>query len=197
MNKTRYLNGLLLISALCSLNVYASESPANHRDDTAKHDNLSIKSVNNFMDDSAITAKAKTALVDDKEINSTDLSLSTTKGIVTVDGFVASRQQAERVNRLIREVKGVKGVVNHLHIKSQQQTNLKSYASDTATTSEIVARLLASKEVSSRHISVTTTRGAVLLTGHVSERRQKTAAGEIARKVSGVHTVKNELTVSH
>ena len=194
MKKISIMKKLLLISALCSLNVYAAGQPAQ----TPPAEGKSVmRSVDNFMDDSAITAKVKTALIDDKEINSTDLSLSTQRGVVTVEGFVTSRRQMERLDHLVRSITGVKQVINHLHLKPAQQTNLKSYASDTATTSEIVARLLANKQVSSRHISVTTTRGTVLLTGDVSNRQQKNKAAEIARKVSGVRAVKNELSISN
>lgn len=194
MKKINQLKKLLLISALCSLHVYAGGPSTENSPTQGKS---VMRSVDNFMDDSAITAKVKTALVDDKEINSTDLSLSTTRGVVTVDGFVTSHQQIERVDHLVRSISGVKQVINHLHLKSAEQTNLKSYASDTATTSEIVARLLANKQVSSRHISVTTTRGTVLLTGNVSNRQQKNKAAEIVRKVSGVRAVKNELSISN
>ena len=194
MKKISLLKKVLLISLLCSLNGYAAGQPAETAPDKGKS---VMRSVDNFMDDSVITAKVKTALIDDKEINSTDLSLSTSRGVVTVEGFVTSTRQTERVEHLVRSIPGVKKVVNHLHLKPARQTNLKSYASDTATTSEIVARLLANKQVSSRHISVTTTRGTVLLTGNVDNREQKHKATEIARKVSGVRTVKNELSVSN
>lgn len=194
MNMTCDMKKLLLIPAFFSLNVFASE-PAHQAAATEQHSVL--HSVNNFMDDSAITAKVKTALIDDKEINSTNLSLSTTQGVVTVDGFVNSSQQIAHVERLVRQTPGVKKVVNHLHIKPAQQTNLKSYASDTATTSEIKARLMASQQIEARHISVTTTHGSVLLTGTVSHRHQIKVAEEIVRKVSGVSAVKNQLSVGH
>ena len=45
------------------------------------------------MDDSGITAKAKAALVDDETIKSTDISVETEKGVVTLSGFVASQDQ--------------------------------------------------------------------------------------------------------
>lgn len=48
------------------------------------------------MDDSGITAKAKAALVDDDAIKSTDISVKTQQGVVTLSGFVASQDQAEK-----------------------------------------------------------------------------------------------------
>ena len=198
MKRMNYFRRLLLVSLLISLNISAAELPARGQGAEKHNDpslDLSLKSVDKFMDDSTITAKVKTVLVDDKQINSTDLSVSTTRGIVSVKGFVASHRQISRVKQLVASVKGVRQVKTELHIKPQQQTNLKSYASDTATTSEIVARLMTEKSISSRHISVTTTQGVVLLTGKVSSREQKVHAGDIAAKVSGVSAVKNQLSV--
>lgn len=197
MKNNSYIYRLLLISLLCSPGVYAADSPGHSRTPTEQQQGGAINRVDKFMDDSTITAKVKTALVDDKQINSTNLSVSTNRGVVSIDGFVASHRQMARVKQLAESVKGVRKTELNLHLKPNQQTDLKSYASDTATTSEIVARLLADKRVSARHISVTTTHGAVLLTGNVSDRQQKMLAAEIARKVSGVSAVKNELSVSH
>ncbi|ARU92936.1 BON domain-containing protein [Tatumella citrea] len=198
MKRISCLRRLLLVSLLISLNISAAELPAKGQG-AEKHDDpsldLSLKSVDKFMDDSAITAKVKTVLVDDQHINSTDLSVSTNRGVVSVKGFVASYRQISKVKQLVASVKGVRQVNADLHIKPQQQTNLKSYASDTATTSEIVARLVTEKSISSRHVSVTTSHGVVLLTGKVSSREQKVHAGEIAAKVSGVREVKNQLSV--
>ncbi len=199
MKINRYIQQLVLLSLLCSINVSAVEPPAKAQMTDKKseqHPDLSLKSVDKFMDDSTITAKVKTVLVDDKQINSTDISVSTNQGVVSLEGFVATRGQIARVKQLAGSVKGVRRVDVHLHLKPNQQTNLKSYASDTATTSEIVARLLAEKRIASRHISVTTSHGSVLLNGKVSSREQKVLAGDIARKVSGVSAVKNELSVS-
>ena len=59
----------------------------------------SVKDVGNFMDDSAITAKVKAALVDHDSIKSTDISVKTDKKVVTLSGFVESQAQAEQAVR--------------------------------------------------------------------------------------------------
>lgn len=46
----------------------------------------SMNKVGNFMDDSAITAKVKAALVDHDNIKSTDISVKTDR-VVTLSGF--------------------------------------------------------------------------------------------------------------
>ncbi len=52
-----------------------------------------MNKVGNFMDDSAITAKVKAALVDHDNIKSTDISVETNQKVVTLSGFVESRRR--------------------------------------------------------------------------------------------------------
>lgn len=64
-----------------------------------------MNKVGNFMDDSAITAKVKAALVDHDNIKSTDISVKPIK-VVTLSGFVESQAQAEEA---VKVAKGVEG----------------------------------------------------------------------------------------
>ena len=72
---------------------------------------------------------------------------------------------------------------------------VKGYAGDSATTSEIKAKFLADDIIPSRHISVETTQGIVLLTGTVDTPTQSARAEQVAKAVKGVKSVKNELKV--
>ena len=69
------------------------------------------------IDDSVITAKVKTRLIEDPVTKAHQISVETFKGTVQLSGFVdsaASRTQAERV---AREVEGVKQVKNSLQLR--------------------------------------------------------------------------------
>lgn len=147
------------------------------------------------MDDSGITAKVKTALVDDKAIKSTDISVETEKGVVTLSGFVATQAQAEKAVDVAGRVEGVKSVSDKLHVKDQATQSVKSYAGDTATTSELKAKLLADDIVPSRNVKVETTDGVVQLSGEVKTQAQSDRAESIAKAIDGVKSVKNDLAV--
>ena len=66
------------------------------------------------VDDSAITAKVKTALRAEPGIPSADISVETVSGKVTLTGKVTDRAQAERAIQAAAMVEGVKGVDNRL-----------------------------------------------------------------------------------
>ncbi|AWH89011.1 BON domain-containing protein [Limnobaculum parvum] len=77
----------------------------------------SAKKADLYMGDSAITAKVKTALLDAKNINSTDISVETINSMVYLTGNVASKAQAEQVIHVVAKVEGVTSVKNDLMIK--------------------------------------------------------------------------------
>jgi len=160
---------------------------------TAKIDN-SVNTASNYMGDSAVTAKVKSALVSDKGINSTDISVETNHGRVTLSGFVNDQMQAERAVTAARSVSGVASVSDKLHVK-EGGTTAKSYASDSAITSEVKAKFLADSVVPSRKIKVTTDNGVVQLSGRVQNARVADRAESVAKAVDGVKSVKNDLRV--
>ncbi|HBV0725239.1 osmotically inducible protein OsmY [Klebsiella pneumoniae] len=158
----------------------------------------SINKVGDFMDDSTITARVKAALIDHKDINSGDISVKTENKVVTLSGDVTSAEQKSQALSVAKEVKGVSHVNDKLtvHHKSSSETaTLKGYAGDTAITSEVKAKLLADDIVPSRNVKVETNAGAVYLTGTVASAAQAERAAEIAKAVSGVKSVRNDLSV--
>ncbi|CAH0168316.1 periplasmic protein [bacteria symbiont BFo1 of Frankliniella occidentalis] len=155
----------------------------------------SMKKVGGYMDDSGVTAKVKAALVDDEAIKSTDISVETHSGVVTLNGFVTSQDQAEKAVAVAGKVEGVKSVSDKLHVKDSTKQTMKGYAGDTATTSEIKAKLLADDIVPSRNVKVETTNGVVQLSGTVKTQAQSERAEGIAKAIDGVKSVKNDLVV--
>lgn len=153
----------------------------------------SMNKVGDFMDDSSITAKVKAALVDHESIKSTDISVKTDQKVVTLSGFVESQAQAEEAVKVAKGVEGVASVSDKLHVRDSKSTSVKGYAGDTATTSEVKAKLLADDIVPSRKVKVETTDGVVQLSGTVDSQAQIERAESIAKAVDGVKSVKNDL----
>lgn len=186
-------------SALLSGSALAEDSMSQKAqqaaDSTGSKIDSSMKKVDGFMDDSGVTAKAKAALVDDEAIKSTDISVETHQGVVTLSGFVTSQDQAEKAVALVQKVEGVKSVSDKLHVKDSKSQSMKGYAGDAATTSEIKAKLLADDIVPSRKVKVETTDGVVQLSGTVENKAQSDRAEGIAKAIEGVKSVKNDLTV--
>ena len=196
---SKTLLAVVLGSVLASGSALAEDTMLNKTESAAntagEKIDSSVKDVGNFMDDSAITAKVKAALVDHKDIKSTDISVKTDKKIVTLSGFVESQAQAELAVTAAKGVEGVSSVSDKLHVRAGADNSVSGYAGDTATTSEIKAKLLADDIVPSRKVKVETTEGVVQLSGTVESNAQSERAESIAKAVDGVKSVKNDLKV--
>lgn len=156
----------------------------------------SVQQATDYVDDSTLTARVKSALLKDETLDSNDISVSTHDGVVTLSGFIASQQMATGAVKIAAQTEGVKSVSDKLQVKDGSGVqSVGGYADDALTTSTIKAKLLADDIVPSRHIKVITQDGVVLLTGQVANRAQAERAESIAKAVSGVKSVKNELTV--
>lgn len=70
-----------------------------------------------YIDDSVITTKVKTALLGQKSIHSTQITVTTFKGKVQLSGFVRSQQEAKEAVDVTKTVVGVRAVDNSLLIK--------------------------------------------------------------------------------
>ncbi|MCT4714828.1 molecular chaperone OsmY [Enterobacteriaceae bacterium H18W14] len=196
---SKTLLAVVLGSVLASGSALAEDTMLNKTESTADSAGQKIDSsmnkVGNFMDDSSITAKVKAALVDDENIKSTDISVKTDNKVVTLSGFVETQAQAEQAVSVAKGVEGVSSVSDKLHVRDAKDKSVSGYAGDTATTSEIKAKLLADDIVPSRNVKVETTDGVVQLSGNVKNNAQSERAESIAKAVDGVKSVKNDLKV--
>jgi len=75
------------------------------------------------------------------------------------------------------------------------QETVGSYIDDSAITARIKSRFIESADVSAAAISVETLNGTVLLSGFAKSAKERTTAEELARSVTGVRSVKNEIAV--
>lgn len=70
-----------------------------------------------YIDDSVITAKVKSAIFGDPDLKVMQINVETFKGEVQLSGFVDSRATATKAADVARGVKGVVGVKNDLIVK--------------------------------------------------------------------------------
>lgn len=75
------------------------------------------KSVASQHDDLTITARVKTALLNDPGITAPRIDVETVKGVVTLSGRAASKQEEQRAIQLARSVAGVVDVKSTLQIQ--------------------------------------------------------------------------------
>jgi osmotically-inducible protein OsmY len=75
------------------------------------------ESTGQYLDDSAITTKVKTAIFGDPKLKVLQISVKTFKGEVQLSGFVDSAETAAHAADVARKVEGVKSVRNDLVVK--------------------------------------------------------------------------------
>jgi hyperosmotically inducible protein len=68
------------------------------------------------FEDDAITARVKTALLNDQQIGAMKIDVTTSNGVVTLSGTVNSRADEARALTLAQQAEGVKRVVSLLKI---------------------------------------------------------------------------------
>ena len=74
-------------------------------------------STGQYVDDTVITTKVKSALLGDDVVKSFDVSVETVKGVVQLSGFVNNSDQKAAAGKDAAAVLGVKKVHNNLIVK--------------------------------------------------------------------------------
>ena len=70
-----------------------------------------------YVDDTVITTKVKTAIFNDPNLKSSEINIETFKGVVQLSGFVSSRADINRAVEIARGIAGVKSVKNDMRVK--------------------------------------------------------------------------------
>ncbi|MGZ5062409.1 MAG: BON domain-containing protein [Usitatibacter sp.] len=70
-----------------------------------------------YFDDTVITTKVKTAILEEPTLKSSEINVETFKGAVQLSGFVSSRDDIAKAVQVARNVKGVASVKNDMRVK--------------------------------------------------------------------------------
>jgi hyperosmotically inducible protein len=100
---SKYLSALFLAVTLVSIVGCASTSTK--------------EGTGEYMDDSVITTKVKTAILEEPSLKSAEINVETFKGVVQLSGFVSSHAAENKAVEVARTVKGVKSVKNDMRLK--------------------------------------------------------------------------------
>lgn len=79
------------------------------------------RSMGDRLDDAGITAKVKSKLAADPEINPFNIDVDTKDGVVTLSGRVASGENKREAGELARSTKGVRDVRNMLKVGDHRE----------------------------------------------------------------------------
>lgn len=153
-------------------------------------------STGEFLDDSVITTKVKTALVRDDATPGGAIKVETFKGAVQLSGFVDNVAQKTQAGVIAAKAEGVKSVINDIVISSTlTKSSTGEFIDDSVITTKVKAALLRDDGTPGASVKVDTLKGVVQLSGFVDGADQKTQAGVVAAKVAGVKDVLNNIVV--
>jgi hyperosmotically inducible protein len=153
---------------------------------------VTTTTLGNDIDDTAITARVKSALMSDPQINSYDFKVETRKGDVLLSGFVDNQAQLDQALRTTQAVEGVKSIQNNVALKGATAT-VGNKLDDGIITGKVKAALLSDSSIQSRDIAVVTRLDEVQLSGYVNNQQQMDKALGIASAVQGVRSVANDM----
>jgi hyperosmotically inducible protein len=146
------------------------------------------------VDDAALLTSVKSALVANKVTDAGEINVDVNRGTVKLAGFVDSEKEKTAAGQVARDVKGVQTVQNDIAVHTANEST-GEYIDDSMLTAKVKTALIGSPETKAHQINVETDHGVVQLSGFVDNAAAKTAATEVAKSVTGVKSVKNELSV--
>ncbi len=73
-----------------------------------------------YVDDTTLSARAKAALIKDKNVKSSDFSVEVYQGHVTLTGVAQTPTERKQAEEDIRSIEGVKSVKNDVRVASSE-----------------------------------------------------------------------------
>lgn len=148
--------------------------------------------------DTWITTKVKTALLFHRNVSATGTTVTTKDGVVTLQGEASSLAQKELTTEYAKDIDNVKAVKNEMTIAMVPATapTLGDKIDDASITAQVKSALLTHHSTSMLHTGVTTTDGAVTLSGPAKNEAEKSLVTKLAADINGVTSVINNMTVT-
>jgi len=189
----------LLAAVLCAapLSASAADTKADPKAES-KMDQVKEKAkdttqeVKGAVSDSWLTSKTKIALFADERVKGREVRIETVNGQVFLRGKVDSDVAKTAAEEIAKGVEGVKGVKNDLQVVPPAARKAVT-ADDKQITKTVTATLARDPQL--KKIDVRTDAGVVVLSGEVQSMAQSAKAADLAHRVDGVKSVKNELRV--
>ena len=149
--------------------------------------------VKGTVSDSWLTSKTKIALFADDRVKGRDVRIETVNGEVFLRGKVDSEESKAAAADIAKGVEGVKKVKNDLQVVAPAARKTVE-TNDKQITKAVETHF--AKDAQLKKIDVRTDAGVVMLSGEVPNISVSAKASEMAHRVDGVKSVKNELRVA-
>lgn len=152
------------------------------------------KTAGETVDDAVVTTRVKTALIEDPVTKARSIDVETFRGIVQLNGFVETAAEKSTAGVVARRADGVREVRNNLSVKAEP-ASMGVTIDDSTLTTKVKSALIDSADTKAYQINVETRSGVVQLSGFVNNAASKASAARLAREVTGVRSVDNQIDV--
>jgi hyperosmotically inducible protein len=146
------------------------------------------------VDDAALLTSVKSALASDPVTEAGEINVDVNRGEVKLAGYVDSSKEKSKAGDIARQVDGVKSVQNDIAVK-EADSSTGEVIDDSIITGKVKTALIADSTTKAHQINVETKGGVVQLSGFVDNAEAKSKATSVAKSVTGVKDVRNELSV--
>jgi len=154
----------------------------------------SKRNVGGVTSDLWITSATKMKLAGDTRTPATEINVDTRDGVVTLFGMVPTQESKSAAAEIARGVAGVKSVENQIEVVSSARQDMVQ-ARDEEIQEGVKQALKDRGDQENASIGVEVKNGVVRLTGTVPTWQRNLSAVYVARSVTGVRSVRNELKV--
>jgi osmotically-inducible protein OsmY len=150
--------------------------------------------------DAWITTKVKTALLFHRNVSATGTTVYAKDGVVTLQGVADNSAQKELTAEYAKDIDNVKSVNNEMTIAAtpvgSADATMGDKVDDASITAEVKSALFSHHSTSALHTGVTTTDGAVTLTGVARNDAEKSLVTKLTSDINGVTSVINNMTIA-
>jgi len=154
------------------------------------------------VSDAGITAQVKAAFALSKRISAYEIGVETKNGVVTLTGQAPSEVDRQMAGDVAKDTTGVKQVDNQIRVEpglkpSDASLRENARVTDLEIHANLRERLASSEFLSGNEINVSVKDRVVTLAGRTQTKQQKTGVEQLARSLSNVADVVNQLTVTN
>ena len=148
--------------------------------------------------DGWVALKVKSTLLFHRNVRATKTDVNVKEGIVTLTGEASSAAQKELTTEYVKDVEGVKGVVNSTTVVTVAVTpdpTPGEAIDDASITAQVKLTLASHRSTSALRSKVATMDGIVTLGGMVKNAAEKSLVTKLVTDISGVKSVVNNMVV--
>ncbi len=147
------------------------------------------------VDDAAIPARVKAALIEDETAKARNIDVETQSGIVQLSGFVESKESKRAAEAAARSVDGVTEVRSALIVRGGDRT-VVAVVYDPVIAAKVKAQIADEAGLGTASaVNVEVNSGVVQLSGFVNPEDEKSRAETVASSVDGVANVRDDIAV--